>query len=64
MPMAHRGFQTGVTYPDGDTRVIMLYVRPVVGQIIAHGWEVTEVADGDGSDDPGRVPDLGRPPGK
>ena len=43
---AHR---TLVHYPDGSSKVIMLYVRPAEGQIIAHGWEVTSV--GPGADD-------------
>ena len=30
--------------PDGTSKVITLYVRPVEGQIIAHGWEVAKVA--------------------
>ena len=40
---AHR---TLVHYPDGTSKVITLYVRPLEGQIIAHGWEVTSVAPG------------------
>ena len=38
-------------YPDGASKVTTLYVRPVEGQIIAHGWEVTSVVAGwdDGS---------------
>ena len=34
-------------YPDGTSKVITLYVRPLEGQIIAHGWEVTNVAPGE-----------------
>jgi hypothetical protein len=45
--MVHRGFQTLVSYPDGDSKVITLYVEPVEGQIIAHGWEITSVAPAD-----------------
>jgi hypothetical protein len=36
-----------VHYPDGTSKVITLYVRPLKGQIIAHGWEVTSVAPGE-----------------
>ena len=50
MPMVHRGLQTLVRYPDGDSRVITLYVAPVAGQVIAHGWEVTSVAPGAAGD--------------
>jgi predicted ester cyclase len=50
MPMVHSGHKTLVRYPDGTSKVITLYVRPVGGQIIAHGWEVANVAPGeDGS---------------
>jgi hypothetical protein len=44
MPTVHRGHKTLVHYPDGTSKVITLYVRPLEGQIIAHGWEVTHVA--------------------
>ena len=44
MPMVHSGHKTLVRYPDGTSKVITLYVRPVEGQIIAHGWEVANVA--------------------
>jgi len=44
MPMVPSGHKTLVHYPDGTSKVITLYVRPLVGQIIAHGWEVTNVA--------------------
>ena len=44
MPTVHRGHKTLVHYPDGTSKVITLYVRPLEGQIIAHGWEVTNVA--------------------
>ena len=47
MPMVPSGHKTLVLYPDGDSRVVTLYVRPVEGQIIAHGWEVTAVAPGE-----------------
>ena len=46
MPMVHSGYKTLVRYPDGTSKVITLYVRPVEGQVIAHGWEVTNVATG------------------
>ena len=54
MPTVHRGHKTLVHYPDGTSKVITLYVRPVEGQIIAHGWEVTNVAPGE--DDGAGVP--------
>ncbi len=44
--MVHSGYKTLVHYPDGTSKVITLYVEPVEGQIIAHGWEVTNVAAG------------------
>ena len=44
MPMVHSGYKTLVRYPDGTSKVITLYVPPVEGQVIAHGWEVTHVA--------------------
>ena len=47
MPMVHSGFKTLVRYPDGTSKVITLYVRPVEGQVIAHGWEVMKVATGE-----------------
>jgi hypothetical protein len=47
MPTVHSGHKTLVHYPDGTSKVITLYVRPLEGQIIAHGWEVTSVAPGD-----------------
>ena len=47
MPTVHSGHKTLVNYPDGTSKVITLYVRPVEGQIIAHGWEVTDVAAGE-----------------
>jgi len=52
MPMVPSGHKTLVHYPDGTSKVITLYVRPLVGQIIAHGWEVTKVAT-DEHDDAG-----------
>jgi hypothetical protein len=54
MPTVHSGHKTLVHYPDGTSKVITLYVRPVEGQIIAHGWEVTSVAPGE--DDGAGVP--------
>ena len=50
MPMIASGHKTLVHYPDGTSSVITLYVRPVEGQIIAHGWEVTHVAPGEDDD--------------
>ena len=50
MPMVPSGHKTLVHYPDGTSRVITLYVRPVEGQIIAHGWEVRTVAAGEDDD--------------
>ena len=50
--MVHSGYKTLVRYPDGTSKVITLYVQPVEGQIIAHGWEVMNVATG-GDDDAG-----------
>ena len=47
MPMIPAGYKTFVRYPDGASKVITLYVLPVKGQIIAHGWEVTEAAPSD-----------------
>ena len=47
MPTVHRGHKTLVDYPDGTSKVVTLYVRPVEGQIIAHGWKVTNVAPGE-----------------
>ena len=50
MPMVHSGYKTLVHYPDGTSKVLTLYVRPLEGQVIAHGWEVTNVAtEGDGA---------------
>ena len=50
MPIVPSGHNTLVHYPDGTSKVIVLYVRPVEGQIIAHGWEVRNVAAGDEDD--------------
>ena len=52
--MVSRGHKTLVRYPDGTSKVITLYALPLEGQIIAHGWEVTNVAAGedDGAEDP------------
>ena len=47
MPTVHTGHKTLVHYPDGTSKVVTLYVRPLEGQIIAHGWEVTSVAPGE-----------------
>jgi hypothetical protein len=47
MPMIHSGHKTLVHYPDGTSKVITLYARPLEGQIIAHGWEITNVAPGE-----------------
>ena len=47
MPTIHSGHKTLVHYPDGTSKVITLYVRPLEGQTIAHGWEVTSVAPGE-----------------
>jgi hypothetical protein len=53
MPIVPSGHKTLVHYPDGTSKVITLYVRPVEGQVIAHGWEVRNVAAGeDGDGDP------------
>ena len=45
--MVPSGHKTLVHYPDGTSKVITLYVRPLEGRIIAHGWEVTNVAPGE-----------------
>ncbi len=50
MPMVPTGHRTLVHYPDGTSKVITLYVRPAEGQIIAHGWEVVQVAPGEDDD--------------
>ena len=50
MPMVPSGHKTLVRYPDGTSKVITLYVRPVEGQIIAHGWEVTQVGPAEDDD--------------
>jgi hypothetical protein len=54
MPMISGGHKTLVRYPDGTSAAITLYARPLTGQIIAHGWEVTNVAPGE--DDVAGVP--------
>ncbi len=54
MPMVPTGHKTLVHYPDGTSKVITLYVPPAEGQIIAHGWEVTQVAPGE--DDAAGIP--------
>ena len=38
MPMVPAGHKTLVHYPDGTSKVITLYVRPVAGQVI---WGAT-----------------------
>ena len=45
--MISSAHKTLVHYPDGSSKVITLYVRPLEGQIIAHGWQVTSVASGE-----------------
>jgi hypothetical protein len=45
--MVPSGHKTLVRYPDGSSKVITLYTRPVEGQIIAHGWQVRNVALGE-----------------
>lgn len=50
MPMISKAHKTLVNYPDGESKVVTLYVRPLEGQIIAHGWEVRNVAPA-GEDD-------------
>lgn len=54
MPTISSAHKTLVHYPDETSRVITLYVRPLEGQIIAHGWEIKRVAPGerDGSGGP------------
>lgn len=47
MPMISSAHTTLVHYPDETSKVITLYVRPLEGQIIAHGWEITGVAPGE-----------------
>jgi hypothetical protein len=42
--MVPSGHKTLVHYPDSTSKVITLYVRPVEGQIIAHGWQVMSVS--------------------
>ena len=41
--MVSKGHQTRVLYPDGTSKVITVYARPVEGQVIAHGWKVLNV---------------------
>ena len=48
MPMVHSGYKTLVRYPDGTSKVITLYVQPLEGQVIAHGWVATGGDDGAG----------------
>ena len=48
--MVPSGHKTRVLYPDGTSKVITLYVRPLEGQIIAHGWVVTNVEAGEDDD--------------
>jgi hypothetical protein len=54
MPMIHSGHKTLVHYPDDTSKIVTLYARPLEGQIIVHGWEVTNVAPGE--DDGAEVP--------
>jgi hypothetical protein len=30
-------------YPDGSEKLLTLYAEPLAGQVIAHGWMVTDV---------------------
>ncbi len=46
--MISGGHKTLVRYPDGRSAVITLHAVPRTGQIIAHGWEVGNVAPGEG----------------
>lgn len=46
--MISGGHKTLVRYPDGRSAVITLHALPLAGQIIAHGWEVMDVAPGEG----------------
>ncbi len=65
--MVPSGHKTLVHYPDGTSKVITLYVRPLVGQIIAHGWEVTKGPvrrNRAGGDTPFVPPLAGRPIGR
>jgi hypothetical protein len=55
MPLVSAGHKTLVDYPDGTSKVITLYVRPAEGQVIAHGWEVTNVAAGEPGDAATRI---------
>jgi hypothetical protein len=48
MPMISGGHKALVRYPDGRSAVITLHALPLVGQVIAHGWEVASVAPGEG----------------
>jgi hypothetical protein len=50
MPIVPAGHKTLVHYPDGTSKVITLYVPPAEGQVIAHGWEVRSVAEGEPHD--------------
>jgi hypothetical protein len=54
MPMISGGHKALLHYPDGTSTVITLYALPLTGQMIAHGWEVTNVAPGE--DDVAGVP--------
>jgi hypothetical protein len=40
--------KTLVHYPGGASAVITLHALPLVGQVIAHGWEIESVAPGGG----------------
>jgi hypothetical protein len=52
--MISSAHKTLVHDPDETSRVITLYVRPLEGQIIAHGWEIKGISSGerDGSGGP------------
>lgn len=54
MPLISGGHKTLVRYPNGTSAVTTLYALPLKGQIIAHGWEITNV--GPGEDDVAGVP--------
>jgi hypothetical protein len=48
MPIISGGHKTLVRYPGGASAVITLHALPLVGQVIAHGWEIGSVAPGVG----------------
>ena len=47
MPIISGGHKALVHYPDGRSTVITLYAIPLTGQLIAHGWEIMDVAPGE-----------------